>query len=74
MFESERPLLISVTLDASCIGAGRQSRLFQFKSTVRVVAVTALHQPFQHFVMKRHIELMFSFAVAAHTKLRFTHL
>ena len=64
-------LFIRVTLDASCIGSCRQSCLFEFKSAVRIVAVTALHCSFQHFVMERQIELVFCLAMTTETKLWF---
>ena len=72
MFESEWPLFVRVTLNTSGIGAGCESRLFQFKATVRVVAIATLHQAFEYFVMKRKIELMFGLTVTTHAELRLT--
>ena len=53
MFVNKRSLFICVTLDASCIGARGQSRLFELKAAVWIVAVAALHRAFQHLVMER---------------------
>lgn len=66
---NKRSLLVCVTLDARCVGAGRESRLLELKTAVRIVAITALHRAFQHFVMERQLELMLRFAVATHTEL-----
>lgn len=70
MFKSEWTLLVGVTLDAGRVGAGGQSRLLEFKTTVRVMAIAALHRPFQNLVMKRHVELRLHLAVATQAKLR----
>ncbi len=69
MLVNERALFVSVTLDARGIRAGRQSRLFQLKATVRVMAVAALHRTFQHFVMERQIKLVLGLAVTTEAKL-----
>ena len=53
MFVNKRSLFICVTLDASRIGARGQSRLFELKAAVWIVAVAALHRAFQHLVMER---------------------
>ena len=73
MFESEWTLLVRVTLHASRIGAGCQSRLFEFKTAMRIVTITALHGAFEHLVMERQIKLVLHFGVTAHTKLRLAH-
>src|SRR5215204_1216599 len=44
MFVNERSLLVCVTLDASRVGAGRKSRLFELKSAVGIVTIAALHR------------------------------
>ena len=72
MFINKRPLLIRVTLDARCISAGRQPGLFQFKSAMRVVAIAALHGPFENFMMERQIKLVFDFGVTVHAQLWLT--
>ena len=69
MFVDEWSLLVCVTLDASRIGSRRESRLFEFETAVRIVAVAALHRAFQHLVMEGQVELMFGFAVTAQAKL-----
>ena len=66
---NKRTLFVCVTLDASCIGAGRQSRLLEFKAAMRIVAIAALHRAFQHFVMERQVELVLGFAVTTKTEL-----
>ena len=71
MFVNERSLLVCVTLDASRVGAGRQSRLLEFKSAVGIVAIAALHRTFQHLVMERQIELVLSLTMTTQAKLRF---
>src|SRR5688572_18035559 len=53
MFESEWTLLVRVTLHASRVGAGSQSRLFQFKTAMWIVTITALHSAFENLVMER---------------------
>jgi len=74
VFKNERPLFVGVAFYAGGISAGGQSRLFQLKTAVRVVAIATLHRAFKHFVMKRRVELMFDFRMAAQTKLRIIHL
>ena len=74
VFKRERPLLIRVTLDAGCIRTGRQSRLLEFKAAVRVVAISALHRPFENLMMERLIELVLNFAVATDAQLRLAYL
>ena len=71
MLVNKRSLLVSVTLDAGCVRAGRESCLFKFKTAVRIVAVAALHGAFQHLVMERQIELVLGLAVATQAELRF---
>ena len=68
---NKRTLLVSVTLDAGSINASRQSRLFQLKSAMRVVAIAALHRSFKHAVMERLRELCLCFVVTRHAQLRF---
>src|SRR5215213_4504972 len=71
MFVNERSLLVCVTLDASRVSAGRQSRLFQFETAMRIVAIAALHRTFQHLVMEGQIELVLRLAMTTQAKLRF---
>ncbi len=70
MFEGERALLISVTLDAGGVSAGGQPGLFEFKTAMRVVAIAAAHGAFKNFVMERLTECVLDFAMATQTKLR----
>ena len=72
MFVNKRSLLVCVALDTSRVGAGRESRLFKFKTAMRIVAIAALHRAFQHLVMEGQVELVLSFSVTTEAKLRFT--
>jgi hypothetical protein len=71
VFVNKRSLLVRMTLDAGGVRAGRESRLLELETAVRIVAVAAPHCPFQHFVMKRQIELVLCLAMTTETKLRF---
>lgn len=73
VFIRERTLFVSVTLNTSRIGARCQSRLLELKATVRIVAITALHRPFEHLVMEGLVKIRFSFRVAAHAELRLSN-
>jgi len=46
VFVGKRSLLIRVTLNAGSVRPGSQSCLFQFKTAVRVMAITATHDAF----------------------------
>jgi hypothetical protein len=59
------PLLIGVTFNTSGVGTGSQSRLFQFETAVRIVTVAAAHSPFEDFMMKRQVKLVFDLRMAA---------
>ena len=72
VFEGKRALLVRVTLDARCICAGGEPRLLQFKTAVRIVAVTALHHAFENFMVKGLVEIRLGFSVATHAELRLT--
>ena len=74
MFVGEWTLLISVAFNASRIRAGSQSGLLEFKTAMRVMAVTALHCPFENFVMEGLVKVWLCLGVATHTKLRLTDL
>ena len=69
MLINKRSLLVRMTLDASCVGAGRQSSLFKFETAVWVVTIAALHRTFQHLVMERQTELVLRLAMTTETKL-----
>ena len=70
MFVGEWTLLIRVTLDASRIRAGGKPRLLQFKTTMRIVAVTALHRSFENFMMERRIKLRLHLTMTTQAELR----
>ena len=70
VFECEWTLLVSVTLDASRIRSGGQSGLFEFETTMGVVAISTLHRSFENLVMRRLVEVGLRFTVATHAELR----
>ena len=74
MFVNKRTLLVYVTLNASRINARCEARLFKFKPSVRIVAVAALHRPFQHLVMEWQLKLVFGLAMTTEAELGFTNL
>ena len=74
VFIGKRPLLVDVALNASRIGTGCQSRLFQLKAAMRVVTIAATHRSFQHLVVERRAELGLNFRVATAAQLRVVHL
>ena len=53
VFVNKWPLLVRMTLHAGRVGAGRQSRLLEFKTTMRIMAIAALHDAFENLVMER---------------------
>jgi hypothetical protein len=59
-----------VAFEADGILSRRGPQLTRQKSTMRVMAVAALYQPFVHTMVKGSIELLFRFQVAAIAKLR----
>src|SRR5829696_8259200 len=72
MFVNERALLVYVTLDASRVSAGSESRLLKFETAVGIVAIAALHRAFEYLVMEGQVELVLSLAMTTQAKLRFT--
>jgi hypothetical protein len=64
-------LLICVTLDASCVRAGRQSCLLKLETAVRIMAIAAFHGAFQHLVVERQIKLVLGVTMTTNAKLRF---
>jgi hypothetical protein len=70
----ERPLLIGVTLNTRGVSPGRESRLFRFKSPVRVVTIATLNRPFQNLMVKRFVEIRVHFGMATDTELSLTQL
>lgn len=73
VFIGEGPLLINMTLKASRIRTGRESRLFHLETTMRIVAVCAADRPFQNLMVKRRVELVLYFAVTSKAELRIAH-
>lgn len=71
VFVNKWALLVRMTLDAGCVGAGGESRLFEFETAVRIMAIAALHGAFQDLVMEGQIELVLGLAVTTHAKLWF---
>ena len=70
MLVNKWSLLIRVTLDAGSVSAGRQSRLLELETAVRIVAIAALHRAFEDLVMKRFVEVGLNFVVTAYAELR----
>ena len=69
MLEYEWSLFVRVTLQAPCIGACGKSRLLELKAAVWIVAITALHLPFQDLVMKGPAKLSFGLAMTTDAQL-----
>ena len=74
MFEDERTLLVSVALVTGSIRPGREPRLLQLEAAVRIMAIAAIHRPFQHLVMKGPVELRLGLVVTRHAKQDFMFL
>jgi len=70
----ERSLFVRVTLNASRVSAGGQSRLLEFKAPVRIVAIAALHRAFKNLMVKGLGEIGLRFTMAAHAKPWLAHL
>ena len=68
VFVSERTLLVGVTLDASRIRAGGQSGLFEFETTMRIVAIAALHGSFENLMMERCTKLRLHLTMTTHAE------
>ena len=69
---SERSLLICVAFETDSICTGRQSGLFRLETAMRIVTIAATHRPLKNLVVKRHIELVFGFAMTSHAQLGFS--
>ena len=65
----KRSSRLTVALRADRIHLCRRSQILAIERSVRIVAVCALHQPFFHLVMERHVELRFRFRVALEAEL-----
>ena len=66
----ERPGLFRMALDAGHILRRRLSQWPGLETTVRIVAITALDHALIHAMVKRPIELLFDFEMAAVAELR----
>src|SRR6266487_250172 len=73
MLIGEWTLLVNVTLNTSRVCAGGQSRLFEFKTTVRIMAIAALHGSFENLMVEGPGEIGLRFTMATHTKLRLAY-
>ena len=74
MLKDERALLVRVAFYAGLVGTYGKLGLFCLKTSMRVMAVRALHRAFEHFVVERLCERRFLFTVAAEAQLRLTLL
>src|ERR1700730_3893684 len=72
VFVREWTLLVGVTLDASRIRAGGQPGLFEFETTVRIVAIATLHGSFENLMMERRTKLRLYLTMTTYTELRLT--
>src|SRR5450432_1075290 len=70
MLINERALLVGMALVADLVLACDSAQLVAFKSTMGIVAVAALHQPFIYTMVKRTCELCAHIHVTAVAKLR----
>jgi len=70
VFVRKWTLLVSVTLDASRIRAGGQSGLFEFETTVRIMAVTTFHGSFENLMMERRAKLRLHLTMTTDAELR----
>ena len=57
MLVDERPCLIRVAPNATCVRADGQFRLLLFEASMRVVTIAALHRSLEYLVMERFAEL-----------------
>ena len=73
VFVRERTLLVGVALNASCIRAGGEPGLLEFKTAMRIVTVTALHGPFKDLVVERLVKIRLHLIMTIHAELGFAH-
>ena len=71
MLVGEWTLLVRVTFNARRIRAGSQSGLLEFKTTMRIVAITTLHGSFENLVMEWRIKLRLHLTMTTNAQLRF---
>ena len=70
MLVDERPCLIRVAPDATCVGTNGKLSLFRLKASVRIMTIAALHRSLKNLVMERFAELRFGLVVTRNAKLR----
>ena len=70
MFVSEWTLFVGMALNTGGVRSRRQSRLFQLKAAVWIVAVATPHHTFKHFVVKRFLEIRLHLAMTTNAQLR----
>ena len=68
MFEDERTLFVRVALEARSVRPCRKPYLLQLESSVRIMAIAAIHRPFQHFVVKGSVELRLGLVMTRHAE------
>lgn len=73
MFIGKRALLVCVTFNTSRVCSGGQSGLFEFKATMRIMAIATLHGSFENLMVEGLGEIRLCFAMATHAKLRLAH-
>lgn len=69
MLKGEWALHLGMAAHARLVRSDGESRLLVLKTSVRIVAVAAVHCSFENFVTERLRELSFGFCVAAHAEL-----
>src|SRR3569833_3029587 len=65
----KRPRCFAVALRAHRVHLRRSTQILAIECAVRIVTIRALHQPFFHLVMERHIELRLRLRVALEAEL-----
>ena len=70
VFVYKRSGFVRMTLEADGVLRGGGAQLARQESTVRVMAIAALHEPFVNTMMKGARELLLCFEMAAVAKLR----
>jgi len=65
---------LAVALCANRIHLRRRSQVLAVECPMRVVAIRALHQPFLHLVVERHVELRLRLRMTLEAELRLLHL
>src|SRR3954454_23907037 len=71
VLEYKWPGFVCMALHAARVGTNCKPRLFHLETTVRIVAIAAVHRALEHLVMKWLCELRLDLIVAADAKLRF---